>query len=136
MAKKPLILIVSKDEQSSENEKNLLKKKYRIELATDGKRGLQLARELNPDLIIMELLLPKMDGFQLINRLKKSPSTRDIKILVFSLFLAEDRVLSMGADAFLLMPVVKEIFQDRVDELLAGSEKLNEVQSRTSGDPI
>lgn len=118
MAKKPLVLIISKDEQSIKTEENLLKKKCRIEKAADGALGLKLAQELSPDLIITDLLLPKIDGFQLLKLLKSNPKTKTTKIMVFSVLLAEDRVLSMGADVFLLKPVIKQVFLDKVNTLL------------------
>ena len=76
------------------------KKGYTIVFAHDGKTGLALAREKKPDGIVLDLLMPGMDGFQVLEELKRGGDTKDIKTVVLtSVEKKEDleRARAMGA---------------------------------------
>jgi threonine synthase len=60
------------------------KKQYRVFLATDGKDGLQQARERLPDLIVSDLTMPEIDGFTVLEELRKDSRTRQIPVIVVS----------------------------------------------------
>src|ERR1051325_10944351 len=90
-------------------------KGYRIISATDGEEALEKALAERPDLMLLDVVLPKKNGFQVCRQLRTSPDTKDIKIiLVTSKSQDTDRFwgLKQGADEYLTKP-----FQD--DELLA-----------------
>ena len=82
--------------------------------AANGLEGLEQVRELTPDLIITDLVMPKMDGFQLVRRLRESPEFRDIIVIVSSASVFETdqyNSLDAGADAFLPKPVqISDLF--------------------------
>ena len=77
---------------------------FLVESAMDGPQGLDTAQRLNPDLIILDLMLPGMDGLEVCRRLRKNPTTQDIPILMLT---AKDDVrdritgLDTGADDYL-----------------------------------
>ena len=76
--------------------------------ATDGEAALTLARETQPDLIFLDIVLPKVDGFQVCRRLKKDPATANIPvILVSSKSQESDRFwgLKQGAADYLFKPL-------------------------------
>jgi len=75
-----------------------------ITFAESGRDVLRLAREYRPSLIIMEALLPDLDGFQTCSQLKRMAETRHIPVIFFTVLLAKERALQAGADAFLLKP--------------------------------
>ena len=52
-----------------------------VELAHNGLDGLRLAQEMSPDLIVLDIVLPDMDGFQVCRRLKRDPATMDIPVI-------------------------------------------------------
>ncbi|MEH1977000.1 MAG: ATP-binding protein [Nostoc sp.] len=82
--------------------------------ASNGKEGLEIAIALKPDLIITDLLMPEMDGFELIKLLRHTPEIQDVKIIVSSASVFEadqHRSLQAGGNAFLTKPI-------QVDELL------------------
>ncbi|MEH2332609.1 CHASE2 domain-containing protein [Nostoc sp.] len=82
--------------------------------ATDGKHGLQVATEHNPDVILLDLAMPNMDGFELMVHLQANPQTCSIPIIVSSASVFEEnrqRSLEAGATAFLPKPL-------QIDELL------------------
>nr|WP_256973241.1 hybrid sensor histidine kinase/response regulator [Nostoc sp. T09] len=87
--------------------------------ATNGKEGLAKAIALKPDLIITDLLMPEMDGFELIQYLRRTPDIQDVKIIVSSASVFETdqhRSLQAGGNDFLSKPV-------QVDELLQQLER-------------
>jgi CheY-like chemotaxis protein len=80
---------------------------FAVELARNGVEGVKLAKEILPDLILLDLYMPKMDGFGLMEHLKKDPSTRNIPIIVVSAWPTGDhrqRAFNGGARAFVAKP--------------------------------
>lgn len=57
---------------------------FQAELATDGKSGLEKASSLKPDLILLDVLLPKMNGFDVLKALKSDPATKDIPVILLT----------------------------------------------------
>ncbi|WP_152587924.1 hybrid sensor histidine kinase/response regulator [Nostoc sphaeroides] len=87
---------------------------FNVVEANNGKEGLEIAIALKPDLIITDLLMPEMDGFELIKYLRHTPEIQNIKIIVSSASVFEadkHRSLQAGGNAFLSKPI-------QVDELL------------------
>ncbi|MBE0689225.1 MAG: response regulator [Anaerolineae bacterium] len=72
--------------------------------ATDGKEALRLASELQPRIIILDVMLPGQDGWEVLQALKYNPSTSHIPVLVCSVLDAPDLAMSLGADGFLSKP--------------------------------
>lgn len=96
---------------------------YEVLTAFDGMQGLQLARTKNPDLIILDVLLPKMDGFKVCRLLKFDERFRKTPIIMLTSRASDiDRQMgmSMGADAYFLKPydpsVLLQEIHDRVCE--------------------
>ena len=82
---------------------------YQVILATDGVQGLSLARSEQPDLVVMDLSLPEMDGWEVIRRLKTEPNTQHIPIMVLTAHaMASDRAkaFTAGCDDFDTKPIV------------------------------
>lgn len=73
--------------------------------AVDGEIGLRLAQEKNPDLILLDLILPKMDGFEVLKALKSDPAYSHIPIVVLTNLESNadvERALSLGAKSYLV----------------------------------
>lgn len=78
---------------------------FEIENAYDGETGLKTAQTSKPDLILLDLILPKMDGFQVLRDLKSGAGTKDIPVIVLTnLESAEDvgKVIALGATTYLV----------------------------------
>jgi len=97
-----------------------LEGRFELEFVDDGADVLERARHRPPALVILETLLPTLDGFQVCRRLKRDPVTRHIPVLFFTLLLAEERAAQVGADGFLLKPIRPEVLLSTVHCLLAG----------------
>jgi DNA-binding response OmpR family regulator len=128
------ILVVDDDRPTVMIIERLLKKDgYDVCTAFDGKEGLQRAQAEKPDLIILDLMMPKMDGYEVCYRLKNDPDTADIAVLMLTAkggiensngqkFAArlEDRLrgFEVGAVDFLIKPIKAKDLAKRVKALL------------------
>jgi CheY-like chemotaxis protein len=114
-----LILVVERDPHVRELESYFLEEAgYTVEFAADGLVALARARELQPDILITEILVPRLDGLALCRKLKDDPGTRHIAVLVFSILMAAARAREAGADAFLRKPLVETRLVVTVRELV------------------
>lgn len=80
---------------------------YQVEVANNGIEGLAQARELEPDLILLDLGMPKMDGYQMMEELRADEMLKDIPVVVISAWAAakhRERAEAAGADAFITKP--------------------------------
>ena len=82
-----------------ENERALIEAGYEVICAEDGQRALQLAGERQPDLILLDLLLPKMSGVEVLEYLKSNPGTAQVPVVVLSALYEKNREKLMAAGA-------------------------------------
>lgn len=134
-------MLVVEDEPSlaSTLSYNLRKNGFNVMQAGDGLSGLQAARRENPDLIVLDLMLPKMDGLEVCRRLRAYES--DVPILMLTAKSEElDRVvgLEMGADDYLTKPFSMRELMARVRALLrrSGARHASEDSSRLTAGSI
>lgn len=114
-----IILVVERDPNIRELESHFLNQAgYSVEFEQDGHAALAQARNLVPDIIITEILVPKLDGLALCRQLKADPVTCGIAVLVFSILAAGGRAREAGADAFLLKPLAEHRLVETVRQLL------------------
>lgn len=83
-------------------------KSYQVITAHNGYEGLQLAQDVIPDIIIMDIMMPEMDGWELLQRLRTFPATSETPIIVCSVINDSQLALSLGATKFVTKPVDKE----------------------------
>jgi two-component system, cell cycle response regulator DivK len=90
----------------------LLEERYNLVLAEDGKAALEVAAAEKPDLILMDLSLPRMDGWEATRRLKADPRLARIPVIVLSAHAMrgdEERALGCGCDDFLTKPIDEDL---------------------------
>ena len=104
----PLILVVEDFDDAREMYRDYLEfAGFRVETARDGREGIEKARSLQPDLILMDLSLPGIDGWEATRLLKAAPETRQIIIIALSahaLATEGDRARAAGCDGFIAKP--------------------------------
>jgi len=99
----------------------LVKDGYKVEAASDGAKGLSLAKSLKPDLIILDLMLPEMDGLEVCKKLRADPKTAAVPIIMLTAKGEEtDKIvgLELGADDYLTKPFSPKELTARVKALL------------------
>lgn len=120
--KKPRILIVDDDESARMiTETILIREPYILEFATNGQEALDSIRSLPPDVILLDIMMPGMDGYQVTRQIKLHPNFRHIPIILLSaLGCKEDIVegLDSGADEFISKPVHALELRARVRSML------------------
>jgi len=85
MEKKGIILIVDDNKNNQEMYRICLEpENYKIYFADNGDQGLKLTRQVKPDLILSDIMMPIMDGYQMIEKLKTDPDVQDIPIFVLT----------------------------------------------------
>lgn len=92
--------------------------------ATDAEIGLTLAREAHPDLILMDIQLPGMDGLQATALLKADAATHDIPVVALTALAMkgdEERIRAAGCDAYIAKPMRYKEFLATVDSILSAS---------------
>jgi pilus assembly protein CpaE len=103
---------------------------YQISAATNGQQGLDKAFDEDPDLILLDIMMPDMDGYEVTRRLRKNPSTMETPILMFTAKTQlDDKVIGfeVGANDYLTKPTHPSELQARVKTLLSRSNEKKEV---------
>jgi len=121
-SKKKKILVVEDEVQLAEGlEARLHLEGYQVIRAANGKEGVDQARSQQPDLVIMDLMMPKVNGFDACQMIKSDDRTKKIPVLILTAMQtlgATDDAFHAGADAFLPKPYNSERLLEKVRRLL------------------
>ena len=117
MAGKIVILVVERDPFMRQAIEKALEG-FELIFSEDGIEGLRMAKELKPDLIIVEPMIPRLDGFQLCSRLKSDEVTKEIPVLFLTVLSAKERAEQVNADGFMLKPLNRRGLREKVKRLL------------------
>ncbi len=97
---------------------------YQVFEAYDGQEGLEKARQIKPDIIILDLMLPKIDGYQVCRMLKFDINYKQIPVILLTARASKKDIAmgaEAGADAFITKPFKHEVLKEKIEELLKGS---------------
>ncbi len=92
-------------------QKMLSKLNFKIKTASNGRTALESIAKERPDLILLDLMMPEIDGFEVIKRLRENPETADIKIIILSALNSSDDIVkgfNLGANDFITKPIIME----------------------------
>ncbi len=98
---------------------------FKIYKANDGEEGLEMARRHLPDIIICDLMMPKMDGMQMLAELKKDKKLQGIKVIMFTAKNTEEdkiKAFDNGVDAYITKPISIKYLRTRIDRLVAQAD--------------
>ena len=117
------ILIIDDSPTDTNLVKTMLEQQgYQTSEASNGEEGIQKAKETQPNLVIMDVVMPGLNGFQATRKITKNPATSSIPVLIVSSKNMEsDRAwgLMQGAKDFLVKPIEQEVLLTTVKKLLA-----------------
>jgi CheY-like chemotaxis protein len=117
-----LILIVEDDPKSLKLTRDLLQVSgYETIEAVNGLQGIELAQTKNPDLILMDLMMPKMDGYNACSKIKADQVTKVIPVIMLTAVgheLNKKFAMEMGADGYITKPFTSEELLDAISRFL------------------
>lgn len=116
------ILVVEDNEVNLELVTQLLEDDFELTTASDGAAGVAAATRVRPDLILMDLSLPVMDGWEATRQLRKTPELRATPIIALSAHAAPadiERALEAGCDAYVTKPIDEDALVKAISTLLA-----------------
>ncbi|MGZ8355584.1 MAG: HAMP domain-containing protein [Telluria sp.] len=123
----PSVLIIEDDERFAKVVLEFAREKnFKVIVTHQGDSALSLARDYLPSAILLDIDLPDIDGFTVLDRLKRDPSTRHIPVHVMSSLRERERALRQGAISYMNKPVGKETLQEeftRIQKFLLGGKR-------------
>lgn len=120
----PVILVIDDDATSREIIlRHLSKDGYPAQVATGGEEGLLMARELKPSLILLDVMMPEMDGWAVLSILKADQELRDIPVIMHTILNQQEMAFSLGVSDYLSKPLDRERLASIVNKYLTGKEQ-------------
>jgi PAS domain S-box-containing protein len=126
------VLVADDNADMRDYVKRLLSQQYEVEAVSDGAAALAVARQRVPDLVLTDVMMPRLDGFGLLQALRSTPQTRDIPIILLSARAGEEaRVegLAAGADDYLTKPFSARELMARVEASLKLAQLRRETET-------
>lgn len=116
------ILLCEDDERNAKLIKDILEfHGYEVHVVVDGEEGVRMAKELMPEIILMDIQMPKMDGLTAIHEIRKEGSLAHIPIVAITSFAMagdKERILKAGADYYLSKPIDTRALPKLIKEIL------------------
>jgi DNA-binding response OmpR family regulator len=104
---------------------------YEVQTAADGEETLKKVKQWNPDLILLDIMMPRLSGFEVCKRLRADPATRGTGVLMITALDQPsdvERAVEVGADDFLTKPINKTDLLHRVRAMLGARHKQRELE--------
>jgi two-component system, cell cycle response regulator len=138
-AEKAQVLVVDDDEDAREALAMMLTDDYDVLLAADGQEAMETAQSARPDLVLMDLYMPRMDGLAALAALRGDPSTEDVPVILISAHgddLTRSRSLDLGAVDFLQKPFSGRELKARIERTLRLTRRETQLQALARTDPL
>jgi len=120
------LLIVEDSELNRDLLTQILDETFTLLMAADGQAGLDLAERERPDLVLLDLSLPIVDGWEVARRLKANARTRGIPLIALTAHAMRDderRAVEAGCDAYVAKPLDEDVLLATIHRLLGGREE-------------
>lgn len=124
---KPTVLVIEDNPDMLRFIKNMLSEDYRVLLAPDGERGIEKALQYLPNLILCDIMMPGMDGYEVCRTIRQKPKTEHIPIILLtacSLDEQKAKGYESGADAYIQKPFNAQVLKIRIQKLLEKDETI------------
>ncbi len=120
-----VVLIVEDDHESLKLTRDLLQANgYTTIQAIDGKQGVELAKTRKPDLILMDIMMPEMDGYTACDAIKTDKATSEIPVVMLTAMgyeLNKELARKLGADGYITKPFTRQELLDKISQFLPTS---------------
>ena len=126
-SKQNSVLVIEDDQDLRDSLQRLLQEKYTISMAANGEEGLKLVQEIKPDLILSDVMMPIMDGFELCKQLKRKKETSCIPIILLTAKINDKDYLeglNCGADAYITKPFNFNVLQANIDMVISNRKRV------------
>ena len=118
---KKKVLIVDDEPNVRRLSRKILSKKFEVIEAEDGKQAIDIANTENPDVILMDMMMPRLDGLTACHTIKSSPTTKSIPIIMVTAIGFELNIKlsqQMGASAYVIKPFSQKELLDKITQVL------------------
>ena len=114
------ILVIDDDVQVHELISRNFPEDYSLQFATNGEQGLALLREHNPDLVLLDILMPERDGWSVLSEIKSDPSISDTPVIIISSTEKDLNSSALGASAHITKPIEKDLLLGEIESVFQG----------------
>lgn len=124
---RPSVLVVEDNVDIINYIVSSLSDRYNVESATNGREGVAKAREMHPDIIISDIMMPEMDGIEMVRALKKSPDTEYIPVIIVTAKVADEarrEAYEAGADSYITKPFSSSLLRSRITNIMNSRHRL------------
>ena len=128
---KSTILAVDDTPENLDVVKGILGADYVVKAATSGHMALKIAEKQTPDLILLDIMMPEMDGYEVCRRLKENEATKDVPVIFLTAMdqtTDEEHGFELGAADYITKPVNPPILEARVKTHLALKSSMDDLQ--------
>jgi len=136
---KPRVLVADDDEDAREALAEVLRPQWEVLQAPDGAKAVELTRAEQPDLVLMDLAMPKLDGMQALRQLRADPATADVPVIFVSARgddAVKARALDLGAVDYLQKPFSERELRARIERTLRLSRSQSALRELAQTDPL
>lgn len=125
------VIVVDDDADMLDLMSSILKTNYEVRTASDGAAGLEIIKKEHPDLVVLDLLMPKMHGFEVCKKMREDDTLKGTKVLISSSksYIHDIKTAqSAGADAYIVKPFDLTAFIKQVDEMMGNTKEQAKLQ--------
>jgi len=120
----PRVLVIEDNDQNLYLTTYLLERRgYCVVPARDGREGVEIAEATRPDLILLDIQLPLMDGYEVAGELRRIPALEDVSIIAVTSYAMtgdRERILAAGCNGYIEKPINPETFVSEIEKFLPG----------------
>src|SRR3989344_4133650 len=118
---KKSVLIIEDEKHIAEAQSLILSELYRVHHAPDGAKGVEMANKLKPDVVILDIMLPKMSGYEVCRKIRSNAELKSTKIVMVTAKnqqIDESTGMGIGADDYIMQPFEADELKHVIDQVL------------------
>lgn len=122
---KKSVLIIEDEKHIADAQSLILEEHYRVHHAPDGAKGVDMANKLKPDVVILDIMLPKMSGYEVCRKIRSNAELKDTKIVMVTAKnqqIDETTGMGIGADDYIMKPFEADELKHVIEQVLSQKE--------------